>query len=258
MPAPKRSILLRLLFALLLLLGTAVVIVWTLPAVYVYQHFGQRLAALRLQGIDGTLWEGSASQVSYAAAPLGRLQWSLARAALLGGGATGEVALSGSAIQGKAQFSAHRQRLDLNDAELSFPASLLTPVLDIPSLVLLGTVSARMQSIVIEQGLVQSIHGHMVWDQLGVGGAAAANLGSLRVDFEPSPDGRIIGRIRDQGGPLRAKGTIELQGQNYQLEVELDARPGADQIRETLLYIGERRADGGSLLRVNGSLQKLF
>ncbi|PIV32054.1 MAG: hypothetical protein COS34_15185 [Lysobacterales bacterium CG02_land_8_20_14_3_00_62_12] len=258
MPAPISALLRYLLFALLLLIGTAVVVLWTLPAAYLYQHFDKALAPLRLQGIDGTLWQGNAAQISYAAVPLGRLQWTLARTPLLGGSADGELELNGAAMVGKSQFSAQRHRLDLTNTELSFPASLLAPVLDIPALVLLGTVSVTLSAITIEHGIVQSIQGHLVWDQLGVGGAAAATLGSLRVDFEPRPDGRIIGRIRDQGGPLRAKGTVELKGQHYQLEVELDARAGAEQIRETLLYIGERRADGGSLLRVTGNLQKLF
>lgn len=258
MSTPRKKIWTRLLIAILLILALMVALIWSAPAALVYAQFRERLQPIRLHGIEGSLWQGTASQMAYAATPLGPFAWKLTPFSLLSGKAQGELVLTGKQIQAKTDFLATQGQLLLNDAHAEFPASQLAPVLDTPSLALLGNISVDVQQLKIEQGVVTKADGVMQWTELGVSGAAEARLGSIQIDFTTRDDGMIEGRIFDLGGPLRVDGRLEFKDQQFQAEIQLHADENAPQIREALLYIGERTTDGGSLLRIDGTVEKLF
>lgn len=252
----RSRLLLGILVAVVLVFGAALTLILTLPAATLYRHYGQRLQPLRLQAINGSIWNGRA-QLSYAMVPLGQGNWQLEPWSLLGGGLGGRLALQGPLINADARVNGDRRRLDIDDAHLQFPASLLTPVLDIPSLRIYGDIAVEARHLQIEQGVITSALGKLVWTGAAVGGAAAAELGGVRVDFEPGEAGVIVGRIRDLGGALQVRGSLELRGQQFTLEADLDARPGQTAVQEALLYVGERRANGGSRLRVQGEINRI-
>jgi general secretion pathway protein N len=255
---PKKRLWLRFLLLLLVLIAIVVAMLWSLPARFVFDRFSARVQPLRLQGIEGTLWRGEAAMASYAAKPLGPVQWQLDPLPLLRGAAVGEMRLDNVQMNASSGFRATRTRLELANAKATFPASLLAPVLDIPSLVLLGTVEIDMQDVVIDAGIIRSAIGTLTWSDVGVSGAAEARLGKLIVSFAPRVDGVVEGLVHDDGGPLQATGSVELRGLEFKADIKLNARAGHDQIREALLYIGERSPDGGSVLRVEGYINKLF
>ncbi|MDZ4811991.1 MAG: type II secretion system protein N [Pseudomonadota bacterium] len=255
---PKKRLWLRLLILLLVLAGIAIAMAWSLPARFVYDRFGARVQPLRLQGIEGTLWSGKSAMASYAARPLGPVQWRLEPMALLWGSAHGELRLDGAPINAASGFHASARRIVLEHSTATFPASLMAPALDIPSLNLLGEVQVNMSDVVIEDGLIRSAIGSMTWNDVGVSGAAEARLGRLIVEFAPRVDGVVEGLVRDDGGPMQASGHFELRGLQFKAEIKLNARAGHEHIREALLYIGERSLDGGSVLRVEGVINKLY
>jgi hypothetical protein len=257
-PPKKKRYFLSFLALLVVLAGVAAAMLWSLPARFVYDRYGARLQPLRLQGIEGTLWGGKAAMASYAALPLGAVQWRLDALPALTGAAVGNIRLDSPLMSAESGFRARGRRVELAGAKAKFPAGLLAPALDIPSLTLLGHVVVDMRDVVIEDGVVQSLIGTLTWNEVGVSGGAEARLGRLIVDFAPRVDGVVEGLVRDDGGPLAAKGRIELRGLAFTADIELDARPGHDHIREALLYVGERSLDGGSVLRVEGTINKLY
>lgn len=255
---PKKRFWLSTLLVLMILAAIAVAMLWSVPARFVYERYAARVQPLRLQGIEGTLWSGKAAMASYAVKPLGAVQWRLDTLPLLRGWAAGELRLESPEIRASSGFRATRRRLELADASATFPANLMAPALDIPSLTLLGDVTADMKDVVIEDGIVRSVIGTLTWNNVGVSGSAEARLGKLIVEFAPRVDGVIEGLVRDDGGPLQASGHIELRGLQFTAEIKLNAREGNEYIREALLYIGQRSLDGGSVLRVEGIINKLF
>ena len=258
MTAKKRRYWLGLLIAVLALMAIAVALVVSVPARFVYNHYAERIQPLRLQGIEGSVWSGKAAMASYAARPIGPLQWKLDPWSLLRGSAQGTVGLAGPEWTADTQFKLKPGRIELAAARAGFPASMLSPALDIPSLRLLGDIRVDMQDVILENGEIKLAIGQLAWENVGVSGSAEARLGRVIVEFAPLVDGAIVGNVRDDGGPLEARGRIELRGLVFNAEVHLRARPGHEQISEALLYVGERSADGGSLLRVEGTIQKLF
>lgn len=258
MSQPKKRRWPGLLVFLLFLIGIAVALVMSVPARYVYDRYGGRAQPLRLQGIEGTLWQGKAAMLSYAARPVGPVIWRLDPWTALRGSARGKLNLSGAEWQAESDFLLRGKRVELAAARANFPASMLAPVLDIPSLRLLGNIRVVMDDVVIEDGAVSLAIGQMIWDEVGVSGAAEARFGRIIVDFAPRADGSVEGRVHDDGGPLQARGMIELRGLAFKADVHLQARPGNEQIHEALMYVGERTLDGGSLLRVEGTINKLY
>jgi len=244
----------------LIVLGVlfVVIVAATLPAATAYRYAEPRLQPLRLQGIEGSLWNGRAAQASVYALPLGELRWTIDPWAAVWLRARGEMALSGRDLTASTRIDATRDRMLLQDAAARMPASVLAPALDIPSLVLLGEIDLKLQSLELRAGMLQTASGVLTWRQAGVSGAAEARFSDLRVTFTSPRDGLIEGVVSDDGGTLAASGNIVIERERFRAEVRLAVRGDDPHLAEALRYVGERTADGASLLRVEGSLRKLF
>jgi general secretion pathway protein N len=236
----------------------AVIVAATLPAATAYRFVESRLQPLRLQGVTGSLWEGRATQASVYALPLGELRWKLDPWATLSLAARGEAALSGRDLTASTTINADRARVRLSATNARMPAALLSPALDIPSLVLLGELDLQLDAFELRDGYLQWADGMLVWRNAGVSGAAEARFADVSVRFKTVRDGLIEGTVSDGGGSLAASGKVVLEGAKFSAEIRLAVRGHDPQLAEALLYVGERSADGSSLLRVQGELRKVF
>jgi len=88
----------------------AVVVAITCPAQFAYSLIADRLGAIKLGGLSGSIWDGHASSVQVFGAPLGALDWQLQAAPLLHGTATAHLALSGGEITASGDVSRQRSR----------------------------------------------------------------------------------------------------------------------------------------------------
>ena len=247
------------LLALVALVALFVVVVAaTLPAATAYRYLEPKLQPLRLQGIDGNLWTGRATQVSVYALPLGELRWTLEPAAVLSIHARGQAALAGRDLNALTRFDVSREQVSLSEVDARIPASVLAPALDIPSLVLLGELNLKLTSLQLRSGLAAAAEGTLVWRNAGVSGAAEARFSDITVSFSSPRAGMIEGIVRDGGGTLAADGRILIEGKRFTAEIKLGVRGEDAQLAEALLYVGQRMPDGRSLLRVDGTLRRLF
>lgn len=235
-----------------------VIVAATLPAATAYRYAEARLQPLRLQGIAGSVWNGSAAQASVYALPLGDLRWKLDPWALMKLVARGEVALSGRDLSASAQVDASSAQVRLAAVNARMPAAMLTPVLDIPALVLLGELELKLNALEVRDGFAQSADGVLVWRNAGVSGAAEARFSDVTVSFRSPRDGVIEGSVHDGGGSLAASGQILIERDRFNAELKLSVRGDDPQLAEALTHVGERLPDGSSLLRVHGTLRQLF
>jgi len=235
-----------------------VIVAMTMPAATAYRFAESRLQPLRLQGLAGNIWEGSATQVSVYALPLGQLRWKFDPWASLGFSADGEAALLGRDMNATAKIHADRGQVTLRDGSARMPAAVLAPALDIPSLVLLGDLDLKLAAFALRDGYLHWADGVLVWRNAGVSGAAEARFADVTVQIKTLRDGVVEGLISDGGGSLAASGRVLFEGARFSAEVKLSVRGDDPQLAEALLYVGERLPDGSSLLRVNGELRKLF
>lgn len=241
------------LLALAALLALLLALAWMLPAQVALELVGDRLQPLALRDVAGTAWEGRALQAELLGQPLGPVRWTLSPGPLLAGTVDARLTLEGGhGIQGGGRVQSDDQRTRLQDVRLELPASLLAPALDLPALVLHGRVLVQLDEAELVGGLPVSLRGTAVWEDAAVGGAAAAELGTLDLAFAPVPGGAVEGTLRDRGGPLAARGNFRLSLAGYEVEARLAARDGNPQVREALAWVGQPQADGTVLLRIEG------
>ncbi len=253
------KVLRRLLAIVLVLVVIAVVVAATLPAATVYRYFGDRLGAIKLSGITGTMWQGRASSAQVFGQELGALSWTVDPKPLLQKIFSGHLAVDGGAVAAAADVRRHADgTIELDAGTFQFPASLAAPALDIPSLDLLGDVSGKLDHAQLQGVLLTNASGSMRWQHAAVSGAAQAQLGDLEATFASAADGSIQGTAHDLGGPLQLNGTFGVSMGKFDVDAHLAARDGNAQVAEALRYIGQRDADGSSHLIIHGQLFKVF
>jgi len=158
-------------------------------------------------------------------------------------------------MRGSARVATHEDRIELSDLDGEFPASLLGPALDIPALTLLGRVSCKFPRVELQGGLPRRVEGTATWRDLAVAGAATAALPGLEIAFRTESEGLIAAEVKDLGGPLAIDGQVRVAGDRFRTEVRLNLREPNPALEEVLKFVGERTPDGGSILRVDGTLR---
>ena len=245
------------LVGLMVLLALAAVAAWTAPAELAWRLFGHRFRPLELDGLAGTVWQGSAERAGALGQALGRLQWQVERGALLSRRLDATIRLEGRDMHGSARVATAQGTVAISDLDGEFPASLLGPALDIPALTLLGRVSCQFSRIEFQDGLPLRVEGTAVWRDLAVAGAATAALPGLELRFRTESDALVAAEVKDLGGPLAIDGQVRMAGERFRTEVRLNLREPNPALEEVLKFVGERTPEGGSILRVEGTLRPI-
>ncbi len=250
----------RFIFILLCaLIVMAAVAAWTCPADLAYRLVVDKLGPVRLSGINGSLWDGHAAEVTAFGQPLGALDWQLQAWPLL----NREVRLHLNLRDGMVSASGELKRaadavVSLDEAKFRFPAELLAPVFDIPSLKPVGEIDGTLAHAVVHGGWIDGASGNAQWVGAGMTGAIEARFGDLEAEFSSTADGAISGVARDRGGPLSVNGMFQVRSGQFDANALLEARDNDPKVVDALRYIGEPQGEGSSLLKIHGDLFKLF
>ena len=249
----------RSLIVLIVLLLIAAIVAVTFPAHYAWRLVANRMSAVHLNGVSGTLWNGHAASITVFDEALGALDWQLDPTPLLRGDVRAQLQLHGGAVTASGRVDRGSDgAIDLRDASFRFPASLAAPALDIPALTLLGDIDATLTHVHLQGAWPDQANGQMIWHNAAVAGAAQAQFGDLQVTFSSTAAGAISGVAHDLGGPLQLNGAFKISAGSFDADVTLAARDGNPQVIDALRYIGQPQADGSSHLLIHGQLFKLW
>jgi general secretion pathway protein N len=249
----------NLILIVIILLVIAGVVAVTCPADYAYRLVADRLGALKLGGISGSIWNGHAASAQVFGQELGALDWQLQAAPLLSRELVAHVDLNGGAVKATGIVDRGADgTISVRDATFQMPARMAAPALDIPALDLLGEIDGKLTQAQLRGVWVDGASGGLRWNHAAVAGAAQAQFGDLEATFSSAPDGSIAGVVHDLGGPLQVNGTFKVAAGSFDAEAKLAARDGNPQVMEALRYIGQLQADGTSLLLIHGGLFKLL
>jgi hypothetical protein len=216
------------LFALLL----AVLLVVTAPARLLYLAVPAK--QVLLQGLAGTVWQGSASSVQLRLPQgyfqLGASRWSLRPLSLLAlaprltlSSKWGDQVLSGEiALRGQ-------RDMEIRDLELQFAADTLR---HFAPLAVDGRFSLLVSSMDVRDGLPYSASGRLVWQgAVWESPTGPVPLGTYALGFEQPPGGVLRGEVATLSGPLEASGSAELAGRHYAVDILM----GSDELLESQL-----------------------
>jgi general secretion pathway protein N len=245
-----------ILIAAATLLAMALIMLVTFPAALAWRWWGERAPDLRLQGVTGTVWDGSATRVSVRGQALGRLQWQLSPWQLLRGEPRLHLHLDGPGLTfaGLVRRQGEHE-IAVEQLDLEADAGWLAPVLAIPELEPTGLLISHGGSLVLAPtGLLRGIDAHIEWRNAGVRGQVIAQLGSLVIDARGS-DGRMDAQIKDGGdSDVEILGSAHIDQGNYRSEITLVPRVAAGPVVEALRWVGVPREQGGRLLVVEGTI----
>jgi general secretion pathway protein N len=231
----------------------------TLPAATAYRLFAP--AALRLSGVDGTLWSGSATLGSAGGLPMRDIVWRVDALPLLTGRVAGRVQarLADGFVESDIRASFGGVVLDDLRGSTSMPA--LAPWVPLQGAD--GLVSVAMTRLRLENGWPTEAVGEARIAELRVPPLMASGnaselipLGNYQIAFGDAPSG-ISARIRDTGGPLDVDGMLTLTpDRRYALEGRTAARPDAPRelVQGLDLMTGEPDAEGKRAFSLTGSL----
>ena len=232
---------------------------WTCPADIGYRWFAASLGPVTLADLSGNVWRGHAGSMRVFDREVGALDWQLQALPLIHGDFVTQINVSGGEATAQALLTRHADRqLDISDATVQLPATVIEPAIGVPNLHLQGRIEITLSRARLRGAWLESADGNALWRDAAVSGAAQARLSDLRATFATMPDGGIAGELRDLGGPLAANGMFRAAAGGYDAELQLTPRDGDAHVLDALQYVGQPQADGSVLLKIRGHLLKMF
>ncbi|MEI8298983.1 MAG: type II secretion system protein N [Pseudomonadota bacterium] len=240
---------------LLTLVGLIVfvgVIVATLPASVLVGRLPPDLA---VEGVVGTLWNGSADSIRLQGAPLGALSWTAEPLALLSGKLAYhiEVTRPDGFLRGRVAATLGGA-LEADGVELSLPVTALHP--EHGPQAWDGTLSGHLARARLEHGWPVALVGAFTVSKLRPPGSALA-IGSYAIEFDgrANTPAQLVGRVRDVDAPLLVRGQLQISHERaYKLEGEVTPRPSASaDVSRAVAFLGTPDASGRRAFEVTGT-----
>lgn len=238
------KILKSLVVLLLLAVFGCAAVAWWLPARIGYQLAGPRLPSLELEGLGGTIWDGTAAQARLFGHELGRLRWHLHKQPLLDGRLRAEIGLDGAGFEAEGTVERRPGLIEARNLGFQAPAAALgsgepgAPKLG-------GTLVGKVDEASFGQDGIIRARGRVEWHAPSSSLWPGLELPGLLADFAPTPQGKLAGTISDDGsGELAVSGGFSLRIGVLDAEVVLRARDGSPLPDELMPGLGEPQPDG--------------
>ncbi|GIX22741.1 MAG: hypothetical protein KatS3mg121_1524 [Gammaproteobacteria bacterium] len=243
----KRALLYLGLGLVTLLLFLAV----TAPARLVARTLAEH-TPLRLEGVQGSLWNGRAQRLSAEGRPLAEnLSWRVFPTAVLRGRLELRLELAGGPTAPRGRLDARLLTggvLRLEDVALEAPADWAARLAALP-FGLGGRLHIELDELELRPDRRPGrARGRIDWRDAAVLSPAPQPLGAYRIELqhEPADDPqRVVGTLRDLEGPLHAQGTLTHQPDgSLAVDLLLDGRRAPPAVRDVLPLLGRVQDDG--------------
>ncbi|MDH3400345.1 MAG: type II secretion system protein N [Chromatiales bacterium] len=239
---------------LLVAIGFVVGLIATTPARLVSIFLPGNIS---LDGLSGTLWNGSARQLVLNNAAAGELEWEVKPSQLLTGrlGLKFKSQLPDGSISGNAAISVGGS-IYLDSVKGSMPLGYITT--DFPPGMLDGRVSLIFEEAIFENEWPTLLKGVLAVGNLVQNIPKPTPLGTFSVTFdgEQGEDGSVKGVIETRSGALQVDGLLTLNSdRSFVMDSMVRAKAETpDDLKSMLPLIGEQQPDGGYPLRYRGKL----
>lgn len=248
----------------LIYLGVASYLVFLLHALpasiltrYVLPRF-DKSHTVRLEGVHGSIWQGSAVDANIENIDLGKLEWNLHSWGLLLGKLKLRLNFGQNEIEGNGNVSVGMGgAVNAEDVNLQLPAVSLMPQFYGYPVSVAGMFKGNFVKLKLEQGRVINAKGRVVWQNAAIRAPQNIEMGDFLITLEPVNTGSKI-VIKDQGqGPIQANLTVFVNGNGqYRIKGWLKSRdPNQQAISESLRFFGRPDSSGHYWINFNGRLR---
>ncbi len=213
-------------------------------------------AGVTLNGVQGTIWRGSAERISVPQAPpLAAVRWQVSPLALLTGRVAGEVRFDVAGGQGESRFAVDRSgAINITEAQFHGPANGIAR--HVPETMRVeGDITAHVAEARIADRRPHRVEGRARWDRAAVRQPLDVELGAVTVAV--MPDGneghRFTVDARDGAFDVDGGGGATVDGR-YDLDLRIEPTAQASSEMFELLEVFARREDGAFVIRDAGNL----
>ena len=222
------------------------------PARVAYHWFAPQ--ALQLSGLEGSLWSGSAAEMSAAGFYRRDREWRLRPLRLF----TGKVAASVEASPSSGFVEADVAvgpggSISLSDVNGSLPLSDFASLARMPGLA--GTASIQFEALRIRDGLPVAARGTLAVADLVAPLVDPGSIGGYRAEFF-TEENAVIGSVEDVNGVFDLAGSLTISAdRNYQFLGKVAATDGtSEKLKGQLRFLGTPNERGQHDIRLEGQL----
>ena len=212
-------------------------------------------------GASGTLWNGSAQQISLPPAhTVKQANWSFRGWRL----PTGEICFYVEAQYKDQPFTTQISlgmtgKVYARQLKSKINAKLIGEMAKLPLGELSGEIHIDLDYLTWEKGEIPLAEGLINWNNASIKVAESVNLGNVAIELSDSEDWPLAAIISNRGGQLNLDGNAYITDDaNYNLELKLVPEKSAgNNLRSSLSMIANKQADGSFVLNNNGHLKQL-
>ena len=241
----KKQVLVSL-FALLLML------ILQFPAITAINSINKN--NLKVNGVNGTIWKGSASEISSNEIYLRQTKWKIAPSELLKGNLTFDI--STYPFNGQLKFNLIldlMNNLRATDIKGNFPNDILEIIA--PFLGVSSEIDMNIKSLSLNNKGINQLEGQILLNNLVMKGISNRVLGSYKIDlFERN--GEIYGSIDDVSGEVDIAATMSLTlSGKYIIDGAVSEKQNtSNQVRTILSFLGALNENGQRSFRFEGEI----
>jgi len=241
----KKQVLVSL-FALLLML------ILQFPAITAINSINKN--NLKVNGVNGTIWKGSASEISSNEIYLRQTKWKIAPSELLKGNLTFDI--STYPFNGQLKFNLIldlMNNLSATDIKGNFPNDILEIIA--PFLGVSSEIDMNIKSLSLNNKGINQLEGQILLNNLVMKGISNRVLGSYKIDlFERN--GEIYGSIDDVSGEVDIAATMSLTlSGKYIIDGAVSEKQNtSNQVRTILSFLGAENENGQRSFRFEGEI----
>lgn len=232
-----------------------------IPAAPVYDAIKDKLPQLQAQNIDGTVWQGSAQQVTVKPGHvLKEVNWSVCVAHLLMAEACldFDASYNDNPLSGQVIVDTSKNMQGKN-IKTSITAKALSQMVAMPMGEIDGVISIDLATINWQQGGIPAISGTIQWNNASITIAETANLGDVTITLKEPEETPIDAVISNKDGHLEISGQVSLSNNtDYKASLKLIPRDKTNQnLKNSLSLFAKPGPNGSFTLNNSGNLIQL-
>ena len=229
----------------------------TLPA-SVLGNLAERHGA-RATSWSGTIWAGAADSLTINGAAVGSAHWTISPWSLVTGRVRGHAAVQPPEGSARSDFAVgFGGRTELTSVSVDVPVAWLNTIANAKFRGWNGRVSARLDTLVIENGWPIDARGTLALKDLVAPAARGGNVGSYELVFPSAnaePERGLQGRLTDTEGPLSVLGELSL-GRDHSFDLQGTVAKRGNQrtpFDQSIQFLGSPDASGRRPFGVSGT-----
>lgn len=236
-----------------------VFLIISIPAAPVLSQLHRYLPEISIQGVSGSLWNGSAAAITInRQQTLNNTDWRFNGWHLFKGEISAHINTHYQQQAVSGDFDAHPSgKITARNVNATMDAATLAQLARIPLAQFSGSISLKIDQLEWQQGQVPRATGRLQWNSAAVTVSETAKLGDIVITLTENKTQPLHANISNQGGDIKLEGEANVSEDGaYSLKLNmLPNRSASSNVRSSLGMIAKPKPNGSYELNNNGNLK---